>query len=197
MLPIHFSVKNRCRLRKQCLSYNSTPLPGELCLPITRNRTDPSWIYQTPSLQSQTYKTLKDVVSSNIFKKLIKSEVVVERALNRVQRFRKTQTIALPCPVYLMFVRLLSRRENMCLKSTLSNGPALFPTSFLPLLAYPCQEQSKMGVCGCLLSDSLLGARKRKLLTWMKRKQRRYFPEADKEQTGTRSRWVRRNWGWD
>lgn len=51
-LPIHFSVKNSCRLWKQCLSYNSTPLSEELCLPITRNRTDPTRIYQTPALKN-------------------------------------------------------------------------------------------------------------------------------------------------
>lgn len=58
----------------------------------------------------------------------------------------------------------------MCLKTTLSNVPAPFPTSFLPLLIHSNQEKSKMGVCGCLFNDSLLGARKRKLLTWKQRK---------------------------
>lgn len=96
-------------------------------------------------------------------------------------------------PVYLMFIRLLPRRGNISLKSALSNIPALLLTSFLPVSAYSSREQSKIGACGCFLSDSLLGARKRNLLIGRQREVWRYFPQADEEQTGTRNQWVRRN----
>lgn len=35
-ITIHFRGKSSPRLWKQCLSHNSTPLPGQPCLPITR-----------------------------------------------------------------------------------------------------------------------------------------------------------------
>jgi len=63
-----------------------------------------------------------------------------------------------------MFMRLLSSRENICLTLALSNIPALFLTSFWPVSPYSSPEQSKTDVWGYFLNDSLLGARKRKLL---------------------------------
>lgn len=198
MLPIHFSVKSGCRLAKTMfiLQLHSS---SRRAVFTNHKKSDSSHLSVSDSSPAELdLQDFKGYSQLKHFKQARKKWSCVKHALNKLQRIKKTlQSHFFPSRLPDVHQALVKKGEHRSEISTTKH------TSPLPHILLACldilQPRAKQGgsaglfpqwfPAGCTAEEAA------HLNTGGRREVR--STGRHKEQTGTRNRWLRRNWGWD